>query len=96
MCTKVLFAHAFELHTRNSGSGVARVWSSRAASMNEDADDEKQDHLMMNVAPDRKSSWVYLQIVLDHRSLSSIGQKILMIIPCPTPPLSHPPPFRSK
>ena len=39
--------------------------------MNEDADDEKQDHLMMNVAPDRKSSWVYLQIVLDHRSLRS-------------------------
>ena len=53
VCTKVLFAHAFELHTRNSGSGVARVWSSRAASMNGDADDEKQDHLMMILAPDR-------------------------------------------
>ena len=36
-----------------------------------------------------------LQIFLDHRSLSSIGQKILMILPhCPTPfPI---PPFWSK
>ena len=40
----------------------------------------KQDHLRMNVAPDRKII-LGLQIVLDNRSLSSIGQKILMILP---------------
>ena len=33
----------------------------------------------MNVAPDR-TIILGLQIVLDHRSLSSIGQKILMIL----------------
>ena len=47
---------------------------------------QKQDHLRMNVTPDRKII-LGLQIVLDHRSLSSIGQKILMILPptFPTP-----------
>ena len=38
----------------------------------------QQDHLRMNVAPDR-TIILGLQIVLDHRSLSSIGQKILVI-----------------
>ena len=42
----------------------------------------KQDHLRMNVAPDR-TIILGLQIVLDHRSLSSIGRKILMILPGP-------------
>ena len=44
----------------------------------------KQDHLRMNVAPGQ-TIILDLQIFLDHRSLSSIGQKILMIL--------HPPPF---
>ena len=48
---------------------------------------QEQDHLRMNVAPDR-TIILGLQIVLDHRSLSSKGQKILMILP---PPL-----FQSK
>ena len=41
---------------------------------------QKQDHLRMNVAPDRKII-LGLQIVLDHRSLSSIGQRISMMMP---------------
>ena len=39
----------------------------------------KRDHLRMNVAPDR-TIILGLQIVFDHRPLSSIGQKILMIL----------------
>ena len=39
----------------------------------------EQDHLRMNVAPDQ-TIILGLQIFLDHRSLSSIGQKILMIL----------------
>ena len=38
---------------------------------------KKQDHLRMNVAPDQ-TIILGLQIFLDHRSLSSIDQKILM------------------
>ena len=38
----------------------------------------KQDRLRMNVAPDQ-TIILGLQIFLDHRSLSSIDQKILMI-----------------
>ena len=37
----------------------------------------KQDHLRMNVAPDQ-TIILGLHIFLDHRSLSSIDQKILM------------------
>ena len=47
----------------------------------------KQDHLRMNVAPDQ-TIILGLQIFLDHRSLNSVDQKILMTPP-PTPP--HPP-----
>ena len=47
-------------------------------------DSKEQDHLRMNVAPDQ-TIIQGLQIFLDHRSSSSIGQKILMIL--------HPPPF---
>ena len=48
----------------------------------------KQDHLRMNVAPDR-TIILGLQIVLDHRSLSSIGQKIWLILPhSPSPQVS--------
>ena len=43
----------------------------------------KQDHLRMNVAPNQ-TSILGLQIFLNHRSLSSINQKILM-----TPQLVH-------
>ena len=43
----------------------------------------KQDHIWMNVPPDQ-AIILGLQICLDHKSLSSIGQKILMIL--------HPPP----
>ena len=39
---------------------------------------QEQDRLRMNVAPDR-TIILGLQIVLDQRSLSSIGQNILMI-----------------
>ena len=46
--------------------------------------DVKQDHLKMNVAPDQ-TIIVGLQIFLDHRLLSSIGQKIMMIVPPPSP-----------
>ena len=46
----------------------------------------KQDHLRMNVALDQ-TIILGQQIFLDHRSLSSIGQKILMI------PLHQPTPF---
>ena len=45
----------------------------------------KQDHLRMNIAPDQ-TIILGRQIVLDHRSLSSIGQKILTILP---PRLAH-------
>ena len=45
----------------------------------------KKDHLRTNVAPDQ-TIILGLQIFLDHRSLSSIGQKILMILP---PVLAH-------
>ena len=41
--------------------------------------DIKQDHLRMNVAPDQ-TIILGRQIFLDHRSLISIGQKILMIL----------------
>ena len=41
-----------------------------------------QDHLRSNEAPDQ-TIILGLQIVWDHRSLSSIGQKILMILPYP-------------
>ena len=44
----------------------------------------QQDHLRMNVAPNR-TIIIGLQIVLDYRSLSSIGQKILMILLPPSP-----------
>ena len=44
----------------------------------------KQDHVRMNVAPDQ-TIILGLQIFLDHRSLSSIDQKILMTPPCPLP-----------
>ena len=40
----------------------------------------KQDHLMMNVAPDQ-TIILSLQIFLDYRSLSSIDKKILMTPP---------------
>ena len=40
----------------------------------------KQDHLRVNVAPDQ-TIILGLRIFLDHRSLSSIGRKILMILP---------------
>ena len=40
----------------------------------------KHDHLRMNVAPDQ-TIVLGPQIVLDHRSLSSIDQKILMTPP---------------
>ena len=43
----------------------------------------KQDHPRMNVAPDQ-TTILGLQIVLDHRSLSSRDQMTLMILP-PTP-----------
>ena len=53
----------------------------------------KQDHLWMNEALVIKHTIILdLHIFLDHRSLSSIGQKILMILPPPFPI----PPFRSK
>ena len=39
--------------------------------------DNQQDHLRMNVVPDQ-TIILGLQIFLDHRSLSSIDQKILM------------------
>ena len=42
----------------------------------------KQDHLRMNVASDQ-TIILSLQIFLDHRSLSSIDQKILMTLPAP-------------
>ena len=45
----------------------------------------KQDHLMMNVAPDQ-TIILSLQIFLDYKSLSSIDKKILMIPPSPPPP----------
>ena len=46
----------------------------------------KQDHVRMNVAPDQ-TIILGLQIFLDHRSLSSIDQKILMTLPhLPIPP----------
>ena len=48
----------------------------------------KQDHLMMNVAPDQ-TTILSLQIFLDYRSQSSIDKKILMTLPSPSPP--HPP-----
>ena len=51
---------------------------------------QKQDHLRMNVAPDQTG----LQIFLDHRSLSSIGHKILMPV-TPPPPPPPPPPSQS-
>ena len=54
-------------------------------------DSKEQDHLRMNVAPDQ-TIIQGLQIFLDHRSSSSIGQKILMILPPPFPI----PSFRSK
>ena len=47
-------------------------------------DSKEQDHLRMNVAPDQ-TIIQGLQIFLDHRSSSSIGQKILMILPPPLP-----------
>ena len=49
------------------------------AMMTEDGilDSKEQDHLMMNVARDQ-TIILGLQIFLDHRSLSSIDQKILM------------------
>ena len=41
----------------------------------------KQDHLRMNVAPSQACSIISgLQIILEHRSLSSIGQKMHMIL----------------
>ena len=43
-------------------------------------DSKEQDHLRMNVAPDQ-TIIQGLQIFLDHRSSSSIGQKVLMILP---------------
>ena len=49
---------------------------------------KKQDHLRMNIAP-HQTIILGLQIFSDHRSLISIGQKILMILP----PLPHPPFF---
>ena len=52
-------------------------------------DSKEQDHLRMNVAPDQ-TIIQGLQIFLDHRSSSSIGQKILMILP---PPPSQSPLF---
>ena len=45
----------------------------------------KHDHLRINVAPVINQSILGLQIFLDHRSLSSIVQKILMILPPPPP-----------
>ena len=44
----------------------------------------KQDHQRMNVAPNL-SIILGLQIFLDHISLNSIDQKILMTPPCPLP-----------
>ena len=41
----------------------------------------KQDHLRMNVAPDQ-TIILGLEIFLDHRSLSSIDQQILMTQSC--------------
>ena len=40
---------------------------------------KKQDQLRMNLAPDQ-TIILSLQIFLDHRSLSSIDQKILVLI----------------
>ena len=51
-----------------------------------------EQDLRMNVAPDR-TIILGLQIVLDHRSLSSIGQKILMILPPSSLSPPHPPFF---
>ena len=48
----------------------------------------EQDHLRMNVAPDQ-TIILGLQIFLDHRSLSSIDQKILMTL-SPSPDLPTP------
>ena len=49
---------------------------------------QKQDHLRMNVALDQ-TIISGRQIFFDHRSLSLIGQMILMIL-SPTPPLFRP------
>ena len=46
--------------------------------------DSEQDHLRMNVAPDQ-TIMLGQQIFLDHRLLSSIGQKIMMMVPPPSP-----------
>ena len=54
---------------------------------------KKQDHLRRNVAPDQAIT-LGLQIFLDHRSSSSLGQKVLMILQ-PRPPFPTSPLFRS-
>ena len=48
----------------------------------------KQDHLRMNVAPDQ-TIILGRQIILDHRSLSSLDQKILMTPLIDTSPWSY-------
>ena len=48
--------------------------------------EEKQDHLVMNVAPMFNNSfWIYI-----NRSLISIDQQILMTLPPPPPPSTSP------